>query len=602
MKRIIKIIKEKKPKSMPDYINLSEHLNSEIKKGRIKGKGLKIAFLSSFTSNGFKESIFVKCCEAGIIPDIYIGGYNQYSQEILDDSGDLYKFKPNLVILFIDTKSILQDYFLNPYSFPIGKRKAYINSKFDEIKILIEKLKKKTSAKIVVHNFEVPVYSPMGILENRQDFGLKESVEKLNASLRDFCRNNPRVFLFDYESFCSKIGKDNTTDFKMYYMGDIKLSMHSIIRLCSDYMGYIKPLMSLTKKCIVLDLDNTLWGGIIGEDGIKGIKIGNTPEGRPFMEFQKALLAMFERGVILAISSKNNFNDVVEVFKKHPDMVLRENNFASMRINWNDKVSNIIEIAKELNIGLDSIVFIDDDKLNRDLVRKRLPEVNVVDLPEDPSLYLKTLMEINDFNSFSITDEDLKKGKIYAEQRKRTELQSSSKDINSYLKRLGSIVTIEKANDFSVPRISQLTQKTNQFNMTTKRYLEEDIKKMSNDKNLMVVSIRSKDKFGDNGIVGAAIIKKCPDEWEIDTFLLSCRVIGRKIEESMLWSIMKDAKSRKAKMLKALFIPTKKNEVAKDFYKNNGFVLKERKNGAEMWQYNLSKKYSAPNFIKVIEK
>ncbi|MEK6943366.1 MAG: HAD-IIIC family phosphatase [Nanoarchaeota archaeon] len=602
MKRIIQIIKKKNPKNMPDYINLYKHLNSEIKKNKISGKKLKVAFLSSFTSNGFKESIFVKCCEAGITPDIYIGGYNQYSQEILDDSSDLYKFNPSLVILFIDTKSILQDYFLNPYSISSGKRKTYINSKFNDIKILIEKLEKKTTAKIVVHNFEVPVYSPIGILENRQDFGLKESVEKLNSDLRDYCKNNPKVFLFDYESFCSKIGKENTTDFKMYYMGDIRLSIQSVPYLCKDYMGYIKPLMILTKKCIVLDLDNTLWGGIIGEDGIEGIKIGNTPEGRPFTEFQKALLAMFERGVILAISSKNNFNDAIEVFKKHPDMVLRENNFASMKINWDDKASNIAEIAKELNIGLDSLVFIDDDKLNRDFVRKMLPEVTVVDMPEDPSLYLKTLMETNDFNLFSITEEDFKKGKMYAEQRKRAELQSSSKDIDSYLKSLGSVVAIEKASSFSIPRISQLTQKTNQFNMTTKRYLEEDIQKMSNNKNEIVVSVRSRDKFGDNGIVGAAIIKKSADEWEIDTFLLSCRVIGRKIEESMLWFIIKEAKAKKAKQLKAFFIPTNKNEVAKDFYKNNGFKLKEKKNGTELWQYDISKKYNAPDFIKVMEK
>ncbi|MEK6875912.1 MAG: HAD-IIIC family phosphatase, partial [Nanoarchaeota archaeon] len=330
-------------------------------------------------------------------------------------------------------------------------------------------------------------------------------------------------------------------------------------------MMYIKPMMSLSKKCIVLDLDNTLWGGIIGEDGLEGIKLGPTPEGRPFMEFQQYLLSLFNRGVILAINSKNNYDDAIEVFRKHPHMALKEEHFAAMQINWNDKIENMKAIADELNIGTDSFVFIDDDKANRQMIREAFPEINVVEMPEDQSLYLKTLMGLNDFNTLQITEEDKKRGHMYVQQRRRTEFQKSTANLADFLKSLNIVVTAEKANKFNIPRISQLTQKTNQFNMATKRYMEEEIKKLAEDKNFLIFSVKVEDKFGDNGITGAAIVKKGKDAWNIDTFLLSCRVIGRKVEETLLAYIAREAKKAGANRLTADFIPTKKNSVAKDF-------------------------------------
>lgn len=592
------------PEHIADYINLYKKLTtSNIKRSNEEeGKFIKIAILSSFTISGIKETLFVKCSRLNIIPEFYQSNYNQYIQEILNNDSRLYKFKPDLIIIFIDTRSILGDYFFLPYQISNKQRKDWQNKKLEELTALVQKIKNKSSAKILLHNFEIPLYSPLGINENKQEFGIIESIETLNAGLRRDFKNDHQTFIFDYEAFCAKIGKQHILDYKMCYLGDIKLNLQYIPSLCDEYLSYIKPLLSLSKKCIVLDLDNTLWGGIIGEDGIDKIKLGHNVEGRPFLEFQKYLLALFNRGVILAINSKNNLKDAMMVFHRHPYMILKENHFAAIKINWDDKIANMKAIAKELNIGTDSLVFIDDDKFNRQIMKNAMPEVLTVELPDDPSLYPKTLMELNDFNTLQITNEDINKSRMYAEQRKRHDFKTETGNINAYLKNLEMVATFEKANSFTIPRISQLTQKTNQFNTTTKIYLEEDIKRFSESRGFIIASVKAKDKFGDNGIIGVTILKKVSGyAWEIDTFLLSCRVIGRGIERAMLEYIIRQAKKRNAKIITGVFIPTKKNMPAKDFYKFNGFDLIKREGNSEIWQYNTRRKYKKPDFIKVIE-
>jgi FkbH-like protein len=577
LKNIVKL------ENLPDYIKYYKSIKDE---EISNSKEIKIAVLSSSTIRGLKETLFVKCYQLNISAKIFIGEYNQYTQEILDTKSALYKFDPDLVILFIDTRALLGDTFFDYYFLPAKQKKDLLKNNIEQLELLISKMKSNLKCKIVLHNFEVPISSQLGIVENKQDIGFIDFVKRLNNELEIRFKNDNEVFVFDFESFCSKYGKDNVLDYKMYYLGDIKVSFSHIPSLCDSYISYIIPLASLTKKCIVLDLDNTLWGGVIGEDGLEGIKLGPTPEGRPFLEFQKYILSLYNRGIILAINSKNNLEDVLEVFNKHPYMVLKQDYFASTKINWNDKISNMKDIAKEINIGLDSIVFFDDDKLNREMVRSALNEVAVVDLPEDPSLYLKTIMELNYFNSFQISEEDKKKGQMYAEQKKRQELKKSTTDITEYLEALNMVMTIEKANSFTIPRISQLTQKTNQFNLTTKRYLEEDIKKFSTNKDCLCLSIKVEDKFGDNGIVGVVIIDKKGSTWKIDTFLLSCRVIGRNIEKYMLGLILKIAMKEDVKEVIGEYIPSNKNMQVKHFYSANEFNLLDTKDNLYSFKIN----------------
>lgn len=565
-----------------------------------KALKVKIALLSSFTLKGLKESLFVQLHEQNIFSEIYTSGYNQYAQEIVNHKSRLYRFKPDIIFLFIDTQSLMGEDYFSPYTLSDKDRKKWVKSKFKELESFIDTLVSRSKAKVVVHNFSIPPYSPISILDNKQEFGFHEAMEKLNSLLRDRYKNSSQVFIFDYESFCSNIGKQRIIDSSMYYLGDIRVNFQVIPQLSFAYTGYIKPLASLIKKCIVLDLDNTLWGGVIGEDGLSGIKLGPTPQGRPYWEFQKHLLALYKRGVILAINSKNNLSDALEAIENHPYMVLKNEHFASVQINWNDKATNMRALAKEINIGLDSLVFFDDDNLNRELIRTEIPEVMVIEMPKNPANYSAALLELNEFNTFQLTDEDIKKGEMYAQQRKREAFAKSATNLDDFLKGLNIVVTLEPINEFTIPRIAQLTQKTNQFNLTTRRYMQEEIEMLASGGNALIAAIRVEDKFGDNGLTGVVIVRKAVDEWLIDSFLMSCRVIGRKIEDTLLSHIIAQAKLAGIPRVVGEYRATKKNDLVRNFYKSNNFELKSENDSAQQWVFSTDKNFPRPSFIKLI--
>jgi len=579
-------------KKLSFYINESKKLNESDFKNKTR-----IAVLGSFTLNGLAETIKVKCGELNVFTHIFSGGYNQYNEQILDPNSDLYSFSPEICFLVLDTRNILGNLFYSPYSISDDERKKFIDNKITELSNLIKFFVEKSKSKLIVTNFVPPIYSPYGIFESKTNYGFQEMIYDLNRNLLNEFKNNPLVYVFDFSGFVTSLGQNNIFDYRQYYLGDVKISLEKIPYLANALMGYIKPILGLNKKCIVLDLDNTLWGGIIGEDGFNGIKLShNDPIGKSFIEFQKHLLSLHERGVILAVNSKNNFDDAIKVIKEHPNMILQEEHFANLKINWNDKVTNLREIAQEVNIGLDSMVFFDDDKINRDFVRSTLPEVLTIEMPEDPALYVQTLMELNDFNVTKITEEDKKRGKMYVEQRKRTEFQKVTTDFKEYLKELNIKIFIKNANEFTIPRISQLTLKTNQFNLTTKRYQEEDIRNFSHDDKKIVGCARVEDKFGDNGITGVFIIdKEDSKEWIIDTFLLSCRIIGRGVEEGIINHIITLAKKNNASKIIANFIPTKKNKPSESFLPTFGF---EKENN--QWVYYIKNHIEKPSHLFVL--
>jgi FkbH-like protein len=603
LENIQDIISKAEIQGLMGYIALARKIDEkQLFDGSPTNRRIRIAVLSSFTLGGVREALLIKCLRQGISPLIYVGDYNQYNQEILDPSSELYEFKPDLVIMILDTRTVAGEYYFQLDTESREKeRREWVRSTLSTILGLIHKIEQSSKARILFHNFEVPLYSPLGIIDNRQSYSFKRSVEELNSELTNAFRNDPRTFLFDYESLVSRLGKDNTFDYKMYYLGDFRVNPKVIPDLCDAYLPYLRAMLSMTKKCLVLDLDGVLWGGVIGEDGLSGIKLGPTPEGQPFVDLQKYILALYNRGVVLAINSANNPDDVLEVFRRHPYMILKEDHFAAMQINWHDKVSNMKAIAEQVEIGIDSLVFLDDNHVNREVVKQALPEVMTVDLPSDPSLYPKTIMELRVFDSLQLTSEDKVRGKMYAEQRKRQELQKAASDISEYLKALQTVVTIEKANKFTIPRISQLTQKTNQFNTTTRRYLEDDITRMSESSKFLVVSVKVEDKFGDSGLTGVAIVEKSVNKWRIDSFLLSCRVLGRNVEDTLIAYIIEQAVVDGAQILIGEFIPTKKNAPARDFFEKHGFAkVSSNEGGSEVWEYNLQQSRTFPLFVKVI--
>lgn len=534
-------------------------------------KQFTVAVLSGSTFQGIKKAIGAELDEIGLVHEIYLAPYNQYMQEIINIDSALYCADPQLVILAVDLRNVLGELFFDPYMISEKERKQRMADILDSHKQLIMTLLEETDAQMIVHNFEVPTYSPLGIIEGKQEYGYKRSIEEMNEELRLFAVGRNRLFIFDYNGFLSGIGKRNAFDWKMYYIGDISLNPIYLKLLAHEYAGYVKPMLSKVKKCLVLDCDNTLWGGILGEDGVDGIELGPTSEGKPFVEFQKYLLALNKRGLLLAINSKNNREDVLKLLHEHPYMILREEHFSSIQVNWEDKPSNMITISKELNIGLDSLVFFDDDRTICAIMRSILPQITVVEMPDDPALYSETLLTLNELNLMQITDEDRKRSDMYMVERKRNEATKQHGSLEDFLRSLELTVEISRANDSTVPRISQLTQKTNQFNLTTKRYSEEEIRSFMNSPNYVVKSLRVWDKFGDYGLTGVVITRDDGQERIIEEFLLSCRVLGKNVEFSVLSQLIDDTKKDGIKTLIGLFEKTSKNIPAERFYKEAMF-------------------------------
>ena len=580
-------------KTLSEYISISKNIDNL----RLEKK-LKISVMSSFTLNGLNETLQVMCSELGVRCQSYVSGYNQYNQELFNPESNFYDFSPDVTFLILDIRNFLGDIFHSPYTLSDKQRKILVEEKKEELKKIITVFEENSNSKLIISNFNIPFYSPNGIIETKSEFGFHEMINEINKSLQEMCKKKNSIYVYNFNNFISKHGEKNVFDYRQFHLGDIQITYNLIPFLANDLMSYIKPILGKNRKCIVLDLDNTLWGGVVGEDGYDGIDLGHTPRGKAFVEFQKELLSLWNQGIILAINSKNNFDDAIKVIRDHPDMILREKNFASIQINWNDKAQNMNEISTEINIGLDSMVFFDDDKLNQERIKQEFPEILTIDMSNEPSYFVPILKEINDFNVLSRTIEDAKRGEMYAQQRERKSLEKSVSNLDDFLRELDIKVKIKKSSKFLIPRISQLTLKTNQFNLTTKRYQEEDIEKFSKNENFEVGCAQVLDKFGDNGITGVYIVEKNSDYWLLDTFLLSCRIMGRGIEDAILTEIVKKAKIEGIREIRANFIPTPKNKPSENFLSDFGFQKFD-----EQWIYDLNNEITKINHLEVeIEK
>jgi FkbH-like protein len=404
-----------------------------------------------------------------------------------------------------------------------------------------------------------------------------DAIYVYNKNICDAAQINKNIKIVDIAAFYSRFSNEQLIDWKYYFLAKIPLNPV----LVSDFLQWFSRQIEIIglnrKKCIVLDLDNTLWGGVLGEDGIEGIKLGEDYPGNVFRFFQSYLLELKHIGIILTICSKNNEADVLALWEKHPDMLLKKNDFVTSRINWNNKADNIQSIAQELNIGLDSMVFIDDNPAEQELVKRLLPQVATPDFPEQPYGYPDFIKKLTDvyFSTYNLTDEDLIKTQQYRENAERDQYKAQFMDIESWLRSLEIHLKIEELNKFNIVRFAQMTQKTNQFNLTTPRYTESDIQAFV-DNNSFVYGLRVEDRFGDNGITGLLIIEINRDNAYINTFLLSCRILGKGIEEAFIKYILMKLKKSGIRQVTASYIKTSKNKQVEIFYENIGFeVLNE---------------------------
>lgn len=520
----------------------------------------RIALLGNFTTEYIGMALREESARAGIGTKVYNAPYNQYIQQIMDPESRFYAFMPDLTILLLDSRIL----FIKDFRLP--------EDIAGNIMSLLGRIRQYCGTKIILNNFVIPYHVPLGIQDNRLESGLKRRITQTNLELESAVLKLEDVYVYDFDGFCSLIGQKEMLDNKMYYLAGCAMSLAASKRLAGEYMRYILPMLSMNKKCLVLDLDNTLWGGIAAEDGLEGVCLDVTGKGRCYYDFQQEVLNLYRRGIFIAAASRNNPEDALEIINKHPHMLLREKHFAAMRINWADKAANLKEIASELNIGTDSLVFFDDNPVERELIKSILPEVTVVDVPADAAAYGDTLRTLPLFEMLQITEEDRRRNEMAAQNRERAYYLTQAGNLKDFLTGLAMVMEVVPANDFMLPRVSQLTLKTNQFNMTTRRYLLSQLRQMTEDGNYCILCCSVTDRFGDNGITGCCIARPEEDTAWLDTFLLSCRVLGRDVEYAFLGEVIRYLREKKnIQRVFAEYIPTQKNRANEGFYKKAGF-------------------------------
>ena len=462
-------------------------------------------------------------------PTFWFGGYNQHVQEILDTAGPFHRFRPSVVLLLVRLEEILPEFIDAFPSRTPGDWIETLTAQARELAALAGRAATELAASVLVQNASLarPYF---GIHDAQHPEGQQEAVRQFNRALAEAVSRHSGVFVWDFEAFVRTRGLDALYDPKAWYVSKNPFKQAALPSLVDDLYRYIRSVTGHVTKCVVVDLDNTLWGGIAGEDGIEGVGLGQTYPGNCFRDFQQQLLKLYHRGIVLAINSKNNEADAFAIIDRHPDMLLRREHFAAYRINWDDKAANLRSLSKELNIGFESMVFLDDNPAECDLIRREIPECRVVVLPDKPYLLPALVDSLPGIENIRLTAEDRKKGAMYRARAAQRAQEAQSANLEDFLASLELEVAIDTATPFSTPRIAQLTQKTNQMNMTTRRYSEAQIAAFAADPHYAVFSVAATDRFGDHGIIGVLIVEFADAAARIDTFLLSCRVIGRGIE------------------------------------------------------------------------
>ncbi len=560
----------------------------------------RLSILRSFTVEPLIPLLQAAAFGAGIHLRVQVGDFNAYAQEILDPASRLYSFRPDVVILAVHTLDIAP-HLWQDYSPSVARRRDdLIQEVSNTFQRWIQTFRGYSPAHLIVHNLQIPPHASSGIVDCQALDSQHEAIRQINHNLRRIAKEYQGVYLLDYDALVARHGRCHWSDERKWTTMRLPIAAGTLRFMCEEWVRFLHPLTGKIAKAVAVDLDNTLWGGVIGEDGIAGIQLGPGYPGTAYLEVQRALRDLHHRGILLAIASKNNAEDALEVLAHHPEMLLRREHFAATRINWQDKAQSLREIAEELNIGLESLALVDDNPVERHQVALALPEITIVDLPEDPFAYAQAIRDCPAFERLQLSEEDLKRGQYYSDQRQRIELQRASGSPQEFLRSLRQVVEIAPVTPMTLTRVAQLTQKTNQFNLTTRRYTEQQISELAAKEDMQVFSLRLQDIYNDNGHVGVSILRHQGQTCEIETFLLSCRVIGRTIETAFLAFICQQARLRRATTLKGWFLPTRKNAPAASLYPAHGFTLVDQTDTGRLFEFDLSRgDIACPEWIRL---
>ena len=561
--------------------------------GIAKLRSVRIALTGSATTTQSAQMLRLAARRVGIGVEIYESPYGQYEQEIIDPNSPLYGFAPDILVLAVHERDLrLPQYSDSP--------EREIEAEVGRWAQLWETVVQKAHTRLIQYNFALPGEAAMGHLGARLPGSRYMMTQAVNARIGERARNG--VSILDCERLSSLFGKLRWFDPRYWHLGKQAVALDALPLLARHMTAVMAADLGLTRKCLVLDLDNTLWGGVIAEDGLAGIKLGNGVDGEAFVAFQEYILKLKQKGVVLAVCSKNNEADAKEPFEKHPEMRLKLEDFAMFVANWEPKPDNLRTIAKTLDLGLDSLVFVDDSPIEREAVRQILPEVDVIPVPADPAYYTRVFSNYLLFESSSFTPEDARRTSQYRGRAQIMELQASAQNLDGFYRSLDMKAMVAPFDVFHLPRIAQLIGKTNQFNLTTRRHGIPQLQAFVKDPNCVHFYFRLRDRFADHGLVSLMIALRCANVLEIDTWLMSCRVLGRTVEATMLQSLFERAQALSCTSVRGRYISTAKNAMAKDVFAKFGFKLVGESDGSSIWEYDLTVQQPIKNeFIEMVQ-
>ena len=577
---------EPKPAS---YISAARKLDSRSRDDLLP---VCVSMLASFTTEILHPYIVVEGARRGLRVVPHFCPFNQIEIQALNPASELYQSQPEVVVLALELADVVPDFVWRFSALSKSEIEAEIAKLRERFENLLARIRQNSGATILVFNLSLPCFSDASFADAGLELPQSSAVSRANDALAEACQTEPGAYVFDYARLVAECGLANWYDAKLLSTARIPFSGEAQIALGSRLARYLRALFFPPCKCLVLDLDNTLWGGVLGEEGLGGIALGEDYPGNIFKRFQRRLLSLRDQGVLLAIASKNNEADVFEAFERHPDMVLTLTDFAAHQIHWDDKSTSLKAIASELNLGIDALAFFDDSPVERALIQQHLPEVTVIDVPSSPLHYHKALDESGAFDRLIISQDDRHRAEMIQNSRQRQQFRTQTKSVDEFLKGLNMVATVGELSPATLPRVVQLLAKTNQFNLTTRRHTSAHLQTLV-DAGAIVLWMRLKDRFGDNGLVGVAIaVPECSERWRIDTLLLSCRVIGRKAEDALLSELAQRVYDRGCRLLIGEYCPTPSNRQVAKLYPSYGFVCTNDSN--HKWELDLENQSVKP--------
>jgi len=568
-------------------LNQLTKLGNALGKARLEGMSLdpltpfRLAVLSNSTIDLVVPALVASAARHGLALEVIQASYDQVAQEALTPDSKVNGSNPDAVLLALDYRAL-------PLKLSLGDAEASfatVQGSIGYLQALRTGIKTNSGAVCIFQSFPPPVETLFGSLDRALKGTMRSLVDSINCGLAEFVSDSGDVLL-DVAALAETVGLANWHDTQLWNLARLSFS-DELIPLYTDHVARtLAAIRGRSAKVLILDLDNTVWGGVIGDDGLDGIQVAQgDARGEAHLAVQRLALDLRQRGIVLAVSSKNTDEVARAPFEKHPEMLLRLDHIAVFQANWNDKATNIQAIANELSLGLESMVFLDDNPVERGLVRTLLPQVAVPELPEEPAYYARTLAAAGYFEAVAFATEDLKRAGFYQDNAKRASLQKQVGDVDAYLASLDMTITFQPFDATGRARIVQLINKSNQYNLTTRRYTDPEVAAAENDPKVFTLQVRLADIFGDNGMISVVVCRPAGDGvWEIDTWLMSCRVLGRKVEHMVLREVLAHAHAAGIHKLRGVYRPTERNKLVVDHYARLGFTKLGEESGLTRWE------------------